>query len=249
MKSLDYERYIFRLIKQEKSENFDSFLSRLQNQARKCEFVDLESQMKDQILVKTHLNSLRQKAFEDKMTLQQLIYTARTLEQAERSFATNQNEIKKCIRCDGNHGSNDRTCPGKKSFCVICKKMGHLTRACKNAANARNTDRLRSKSPPRKRIRTISEATTSRVSPPAREIKVERGTRNQKDESAESGRIKIKPIESMSAATVSSDQVASTSANSIKPKSSHLTADNGLIYIKTTQLKSQNQQACEGVKK
>jgi hypothetical protein len=85
MSSIDYERYVFRLIKQEVSESFGSFIERLENQLKKCRYNDPESQFKDQIIEKCGNNALRRKAFEAKMTLDQLIFTGKTIELAEIS--------------------------------------------------------------------------------------------------------------------------------------------------------------------
>lgn len=92
MKTLDYERYIFRVIKQEREESFDSFVGRLKIQAKKCYFCDVDSQMKDQILEKCHNNDLRKEAFENLMSLQQLIYTAKTLENVKKKSRSSRSK-------------------------------------------------------------------------------------------------------------------------------------------------------------
>ena len=52
MYNLDNERYIFRLIRQDKDEMFNSFVERLDNQLKKCKYRDADSQLKDQIIEK-----------------------------------------------------------------------------------------------------------------------------------------------------------------------------------------------------
>lgn len=89
MKTIDYERYIFRLIFQEPGEKFDSFIERLKIQLRKCNFDDRESSFKDQIIEKCANDELRSKAFENRMTLDQLIYTGRVLEEAGKNCLGN----------------------------------------------------------------------------------------------------------------------------------------------------------------
>lgn len=83
MNQFDYERYVFRLIKQEVGETFNSFIIRLRNQIHKCGFYDPETHFKDQILEKCSINGLRRKAFEDGMSLDHVIFTGRILEMAE----------------------------------------------------------------------------------------------------------------------------------------------------------------------
>ena len=83
MNEMDYERYVFRLIQQEDGELFNSFITRLRNQITKCDFLDPETQFKDQILEKCTINGLRKKAFENRMSLDHIIFTGRILELAE----------------------------------------------------------------------------------------------------------------------------------------------------------------------
>lgn len=85
MNDYDYERYVFRLIKQEPGESFNSFLERIENQIHKCGFFDVVTHFKSQIIEKCSMNELRRKAFQNEMTLDHLIFTGRILEEAERN--------------------------------------------------------------------------------------------------------------------------------------------------------------------
>lgn len=85
-----YERYIFRLMKQEESERFETFLVRLRNQADKCKFAAKDENLIDQIVEKGHSAELRKKILSagDSVTLQQVITIATTLETVNRQLDT-----------------------------------------------------------------------------------------------------------------------------------------------------------------
>jgi hypothetical protein len=167
--SLHYERYLFRLIVQDKSESFDSFVERIKFQSQKCNFADEEGTIIDQIIEKCSDNELRNKAFENQMTLNQLVLTGKILEQAaqnsntktavespkrdyeistsnrsyeRRSPARERQECSRCGRHD--HDESDRNCPGKRGLCKICQKPGHFAVKC---FAAKSRKRVRSRSP------------------------------------------------------------------------------------------------------
>lgn len=93
VKTIEYERYQFKLIKQETEETFDSFVCRLYTQSRKCDFNDIDSQMKDQIIEKCQSDSLRREAFRNTMTLDQLILKGRTIETKNKSLEMHRKKI------------------------------------------------------------------------------------------------------------------------------------------------------------
>lgn len=150
MKTLDYERYLFRLTKQDEEESLESFVERLRHQAKKCEFTDPDSQTKDQIIEKCASNELRKSAFENQMTLSQLILTGKTLENAEKNTQAESLKIVKekerekkqeCIRCGRyDHLFYDRRCPALKNKCQKCLKFGHYMLMC-NTKPRQNADR------------------------------------------------------------------------------------------------------------
>lgn len=160
IKPLDYERYIFRLIKQENGEIFDSFVRRLHMQAKKCYYADFESQMKDQIIEKCGRNDLRKEALSNQMTLKQLTFTGRTLELAEMNCERSKTQKfnrdlsdetsgrsddpsnianNHCTRCGfPNHFHNDPKCPALKGSCGLCKKPRHFSRMCRERRRPAN---------------------------------------------------------------------------------------------------------------
>ncbi|XP_046973981.1 uncharacterized protein K02A2.6-like [Vanessa cardui] len=124
-----YERYIFRLMKQEEGERFETFLVRLRNQADKCQYAAKDEHLIDQIVEKGQSAELRKKILSagDSVTLQQVITIATTLETVNRQLdmfdkpgsskicdtnksdinkldtrkfpSTNQSSSKTCFRC------------------------------------------------------------------------------------------------------------------------------------------------------
>ena len=135
VKNLDNERYLFRLIRQGGAEQVSSFVERLQNQLMKCDFVDPDSQMKDQIIEKGTSSELRQMAFENHMSLSQLILTGKTLEIAERKYrrdSSKSRDKKECYRCGRtDHLSKDPKCKAIKAKCMVCRNVGHFAVKCK----------------------------------------------------------------------------------------------------------------------
>lgn len=139
MKTLDYERYLFRITKQDTNENFQSFVQRLESQLLKCNFADPEAQLKDQIVEKCIMNDLRCDAFRQLMTLDQLILRGKTLEYAQinstsdlvKNYAAPSGIKRECNRCGSKaHLNFYKQCPALKSTCKVCQKMGHFARMC-----------------------------------------------------------------------------------------------------------------------
>ena len=140
MYNLDNERYIFRLIRQDKDEMFNSFVERLDNQLKKCKYRDADSQLKDQIIEKCLSNALRKEAFDNELSLKQLILTGKTFEAAEKNSCSESsssskpvrnNYRKECNRCgDSNHEYYDQSCPALGVQCNICKSFDHYSKMC-----------------------------------------------------------------------------------------------------------------------
>lgn len=147
MYNLDNERYIFRLIRQDKDEMFSSFVERLDNQLKKCKYRDADSQLKDQIIEKCLSNALRNEAFGNELSLKQLILTGKTFEAAEKnsrgessssSKPVRSNYRKECNRCgDSKHEYYDKSCPALGLQCNICKSFDHYSKMCFSIDNRR----------------------------------------------------------------------------------------------------------------
>lgn len=77
-----FERHMFRLIKQEDKEKFESFLVRLRKQAEKCNFDKRDDHLIDQITEKCNSAELRKKILTvgNSITLEKIVTEANTLE-------------------------------------------------------------------------------------------------------------------------------------------------------------------------
>ena len=84
--NVPYERYCFRQLSQELNESMEEFVVRLRQQAAVCEFINVDEQIRDQIIEKCHSNRLRTKLLErgQALTLSELRSTAATFEMTER---------------------------------------------------------------------------------------------------------------------------------------------------------------------
>lgn len=129
MENITRERYVFRKMEQSVRETVRDFITRLRVQARKCNFLDEESQILDQVVEKSSSHVLRYQALTYGMTFPELKSFVDTLE--------NVNGIK-CYRCGStDHRPYERNCPGRDKYCRSCGLLGHLSEACSKSANSR----------------------------------------------------------------------------------------------------------------
>lgn len=151
-----FERHIFRQIKQEDNEKFEKFIVRLRQQAAKCQFLDTNDQLIDQITEKCSSEDLRRKILKsgDDVTLDQIIKEANVLEVVSRQIenfgskerntldvnkidvgSKDKSTMKKieCFRCGSwNHLAHDEKCPAKEKKCHKCERIGHFKAQCKS---------------------------------------------------------------------------------------------------------------------
>lgn len=240
---MNYQRYIFRLIEQAPRESFDLFLARLICQAEKCNFSDLESQLKDQIIAKGSISGLRQRAFEESLTLEQLSSTARRLESAKSrtrsespSSSRKRRSDVKCLRCgETDHANYEPNCPGLQHRCGLCFKMGHFSRMCFQGGRLKRRSRSRSV----ERKRKSSHSVEPRRKPSHKDVthRTEAKTSTSQDRSKEK-KAKSEVIEKeASSHKAKSDPRQKKESSEKKPEPTMLKtnnfvrADNGNIYI------------------
>lgn len=94
-----YERYRFRPIRQDPGESVDQFVSRLRQQATKCEFADVDQNVIDQVIEKCEGSRVRSKLLEEgnKLTLEKALFLARTVESVsaqEKDIASQSGQIR-----------------------------------------------------------------------------------------------------------------------------------------------------------
>jgi len=158
--NIPFERHVFRRIEQGSAETMDSFVCRLRQQARNCEFGTMEDDyIRDQIVDKCYSSQLRRKLLEkETLTLTAVLNTARAYESvthqlsamekckeapAEEVNAVNksrpkvakkyeQKEVRRCYRCDeSGHYASDPKCPARSTTCQKCNYKGHYSVCCR----------------------------------------------------------------------------------------------------------------------
>ena len=67
-------------MKQGENEPIDQFVTRMKQKAQRCNFVDVDHEIKDQIVFNFHSDRLRRKTLTDDLDLQNLVVHVRAIE-------------------------------------------------------------------------------------------------------------------------------------------------------------------------
>ena len=81
--NIAYEVYNFRQTKQKDGESLDSYHTRLRQLAKTCEFSNIDTEIKEHIILTCSSNSLRCRALRENLTLDALFKVGRALELSE----------------------------------------------------------------------------------------------------------------------------------------------------------------------
>lgn len=151
-----YERHIFRGLAQRDEETMNQFVTRLRQQAKNCEFVSIDEEIKDQIVEKCRSVKVKKRILEQgDMTLNQVIEMAQAHEATTVQLKTMEVETvskisgkkgrsqgvenmvkgggKLCYRCGYTaHFQADLKCPAKNKKCTKCDKVGHFAKMCRS---------------------------------------------------------------------------------------------------------------------
>ncbi|KAL7291197.1 hypothetical protein TKK_0015038 [Trichogramma kaykai] len=162
-----YERHIFRKLTQGNEEKFEKFLIRLRDQAEKCQFINQDEHIIDQITEKCNSVDLRKEILmvKDKITLDKIIRKANALEAVNRQIEgftnksslneNDQNTINKihsvnstrskrmkidyCTRCGSkSHQADNKNCPAIDKRCNKCNFIGHFREQCRSKRTKNN---------------------------------------------------------------------------------------------------------------
>lgn len=173
-KCVDHHVYVFRQEKQKSGESITEFYTRLQLLARKCEFANIDLEIKRQIIQGTNSLRLRRKAIEQNLDLENLLKSARAMETAEEQTSeiekqqshavgygqskTSDDQQKEsssrqpkresrnttCGLCGGGY-PHQGNCPAQGKQCLNCGKMNHFSKVCRSKANNRSKSTHRRK--------------------------------------------------------------------------------------------------------
>lgn len=204
MKTKEFHRYVFDLIVQGNRESFDSLVSRLVDQAMKCDFPDEDENIKRAIIAKCRLDSLRKHAFKYSLSLEELIVLGRELEieaangkndPTKPEEGRNRNfQHKFCTRCGANeHMYFSRNCPARNLLCMVCNREGHLDKFCfrvrgppQSGARKRSSDGS-NELPPAKRqaVQFAQQLRQEQVKPEPKNVNPQRITMQNEADSTE----------------------------------------------------------------
>ncbi|XP_058827479.1 uncharacterized protein K02A2.6-like [Topomyia yanbarensis] len=151
---ITFERYNFNQIVQREDEQFDNFVTRVREQAKKCSFSVLhDSLVKDRIIIGIKYLSLVPQLLNDDLTLQKTIELCRNFElTAMQSKALvgeakvdivktakqkliggrsdEKEEVFQCKKCGRKH--TKRSCPAFGKTCRKCGSSNHFAAMCKS---------------------------------------------------------------------------------------------------------------------
>ena len=97
-RNIEYELFMFRSRKQENDETLDQFHTRLLHLSKYCEFVDLNRELKSQVIFGSVSRRVRRKALQEHgLTLNDLLTYARTIETSEQQAVSMEQNNKDII--------------------------------------------------------------------------------------------------------------------------------------------------------
>ncbi|XP_077864573.1 uncharacterized protein LOC144350094 [Saccoglossus kowalevskii] len=165
-KCVDHHVYVFRKEVQKPDENVSEFSTRLQLLARKCEFDDVNLEIKRQIIQGTTSVRLRRKAIEQSLDLTDLLKTARAMETADEQTSEIERQQSNVVSYKSTKSHDDRQnmkfrannrsgqcglcggkfphrgdCPAKGKRCHNCDKLNHFSKVCRSKQKNRSRDK------------------------------------------------------------------------------------------------------------
>ncbi|XP_058456693.1 uncharacterized protein K02A2.6-like [Malaya genurostris] len=158
-----YERYVFGKIVQHTDEPFDTFLTRVREQAKKCAYsVMHDSMIKDRIISGIVHAKLIPQLLNDDIGLQKTVDICRSYEQSvkqtqvmlEKSLEVDvvakrnskirddpKDEKFSCNRCGREH--KRKACPAFNRTCLKCNRKGHFADRCFSTNSAGNSRQVK----------------------------------------------------------------------------------------------------------
>lgn len=136
-KNQPVERHVFRKCKQNENESIDSYVTRLKNLAKTCDFgTMLNDAIRDQVIDMCYSTKLRRRLLREKdLTLEKVQDIARASEAADQHSAQfeevhiNRVQVKRDFNA-ARHQRHDYHSKRKDIECHRCGRTGHIAREC-----------------------------------------------------------------------------------------------------------------------
>lgn len=93
------------------------WIKHLEKQANYCDFINIEEQIRDQVIEKTNSGELRKRALQDELSLNEIIKLAKIIEEV-------------CYHCGSSEHKLDERCSARTMVCRICNVIGHIEKCC-----------------------------------------------------------------------------------------------------------------------
>jgi len=172
-----YERHIFRNLSQGAEETMVQYVTRLRQQAKNCNFGDVNTEIGSQIIEKCYSTKLRRRLLEKgDAKLDEILEIAKTMEAVSlqtrdiegetvaritktqgKKEITRTGDSVECFRCGyTGHKYTEEKCPARERTCNKCGKSGHFARVCKTKMETTNSEGRRGQ---RKGIRELDDRT------------------------------------------------------------------------------------------
>ena len=151
--NIEYQRYIFRKLKQTTSD-VEDFFNALKNLAPSCRFQNENAEIRSQLIAGCSSNKVRERGLMDhNMNLQDLLNFARTTQATAshiRHMTGSQQDYgseninftashrrpqnQTCWNCGGSwpHRNGQRSCPARDKSCTNCGKFDHFHSVCRS---------------------------------------------------------------------------------------------------------------------
>lgn len=154
-----FERHTFRAMKQEDNESFHEFIFRLQNQAKRSNFVDTDDMVIDQVIEGCKSTELRKKLLTEEMKLNDVMILGKTIEEVQRQSKLyerpisaafektvvqrvvekkseqdrGKGSVRRCYNCNrpGHLAKEADRCAAKNAICYNCENKGHFKACCR----------------------------------------------------------------------------------------------------------------------
>ena len=141
-----FERYVFNSCAQDANENYDTYIQKLRELSRTCEYGNLREQMiRDRIVIGITDNEVRARLLrEPDLDLNKTITMCRSSELAQKQIQhidgnetthavqRRGNRHSNCIYCGRQHKPKKELCAAYGKRCSACNKMHHFATVCKS---------------------------------------------------------------------------------------------------------------------